>query len=859
MRIVTLLIVLLGGISTVSQAQTGEDLLNAGQYSDAREAFADSLYGVNIEGYFETYMQTGSHEAGLRRAQQLLRSSSETEYVNYAIGRLHMAMGNWEGAEEAFMASIQSRNDYWRAGLELANLHLLRGKSRQAERLYSIINSRLRQGGFTTARGLAVGGQAAKQLGAYHEANEAFSTALRLDPDNVQILLWHGDLYQKTHDQAFANERYSKALSINPNRPETYVKLASVTGSYGRKEELANLALQITENYAPALSLMAKLHVLDGNYAQAVSVARAALDQDAGHLEAWAHYAAALYLQGDYEAVRQVEVTINQRTDQLADFYRMMSENLALRFRYPDAATYAQKAVEANPENSAANATYATALMRLGEFQSARDYLERSYASDGFNLYAANSLSMMDELDQFSTLTSTHFTLRIHSNEEKVLGPIMLREAERAYDALHAHYGYEPSGKILLEAYNDADDFAVRVAGIPHVGLLGVCFGDVVAMNTPAAQPDIPYNWARTLWHELAHTMTVGLSDYRISRWLTEGLSVYEEVRTNPAWRRDMEIQFFTAYDNNRLHELEKMDRGFTRPTFQGQVLLSYYHAYRVVEFLVSEYGFDTLIRLLRTLSQGQTEEVAMQEVFGKSRRELDKEFREYLDRERVRLAPVLRGWPDMLTEEQQGGDLASYLAQQGQESFYGLLASAEKALEQGDLEAAESAYHNAIDLYPDYTGEGNPYEGLTEIYRQRDQMAELAQTLEDYLKIHPYGEEQAVELAEIFLEQADTTSAVHYLTRSRYTAPYNMEVLVKLAELYSDLGQYAREVEKRRAIVSLKPVNRAEAQFALAMSLYNNRQMTEAKRAVLQSLESAPGYREAQRLLLRIVDQPND
>ncbi len=859
MRISILVAVLLGYSPIVSHAQSGSDLLNTGQYLQAREAFRDSLYGENIEGYFETYLQTGSYEAGLREAEELLKSVSEPEYVNYSIGRLHMAMGNWEEAEVSYIRAIEVRNDYWRAGLELAHLHRLRGNSRQAERLYTIINRRLRQGGFTTAEGLAIGAQAARQVGDYHEANEAFSTALRLDPDHTQILLWHGDLYTQTHDEAFANERYSKALSVNPDRPEIYVRLASVTGSYARKEELARQALQIAEQFAPALALTARLHLLDGRYAAAAAAAHAALDRDPGYLEAWAHYAAAQFLQGNLEAVSEAEGAVRQRTSRTASFYRVMSEDLALRFRYPDAAVYAQKAVEANLDDAAANATYATALMRLGDMQAARAYLERSYERDAFNLYAANGLSLLDELDQFSTLTSEHFTLRIHSDEASVLGPIMLREAERAYDALQPQYGYEPAGKIRLEAYNDADDFAVRVAGIPHVGLLGVCFGDVVAMNTPAAQSDRPYNWARTLWHELAHTMTVGLSDYRISRWLTEGLSVYEEVRANPAWRRDMEIQFFTAYDQGRLHKLEEMDRGFTRPTFPGQVLLSYYHAYRVVEFFSAEYGFDTLAQLLGALSRGQTEAVAMQNVFGKSRAELDREFGEHLKGERKRLDPVLRGWPDMLTEEQHGGNLASYLAQAGQDSFYGILAGAEEALEAGDIEAAESGYRRAIALYPDYTGIGNPYEGLAGIYRQRSQGAELAQILEDYLGIQPYGDAYAVELAEILLQRADTTKAVHYLTRSRYTAPYDMEVLGKLAELYADAGQHAHEIEKRRAILALQPVNRAEAHFALASSLYHNRQMAEAKRAVLQSLEIAPGYREAQKLLLKIVDHPNE
>ena len=855
MRGTGFLLVLLGWTPLVTQAQDADALLNEGKYQEARAAFSDSLYGVNIEGYFETYLQTGAFEAGLRRAQQMLRNTSQPEYVNYAIGRLHKVTGNWAEAGAAYLASIQAKNDYWLAGLELAELYQQQGNSRQAERLYSVINARLRQGGFTTAQDLAVGARAAMRLGDYHEANEAFSTALRLDPDNVQIILWHGDLYRITHDEAFAKDLYEKALGINSRRAEIYVKLAAVTGSYAQKEDLAEQALRVTDDFVPALALKAKLHLLDGNYAEAVTVAREALDQNLGSMEAWAHYAAAQHVQGETEAVNQAETTVLELTTRPTSFYRTISEDLALRFRYPDAASYAQKAVQSDPGNAAANAAYATALMRLGEVESARAYMERSYDRDAFNLYAANTLSLLDALDEFATLTSQHFTLRIHADERDVLGPVMLREAEKAYEVLQRYYGYEPEDRILLEAYNDADDFAVRVAGVPHVGLLGVCFGDVVAINTPAARSEARYNWARTLWHELAHTMAIGLSNYRVPRWLTEGLSVYEEVRANPAWKRDLELQFFTAYDQDRLHRLEEIDRGFTRPTFQGQVLLSYYHAYRVIEFVVAEYGFDAITSLLKSLASGQTESAAIQNVLGVSREALDAAFRVHLDQERDRLDPVLRGWPDMLTEELHGGNLREYLAGRGEGSFYDLLTEGEEALEGGNLDAAESAYRMALDIYSSYTGPGSPHEGLAEVYRRRGQITELAQVLQDHLAGYPYGDTQAIELAGILLQRADTTRAVSYLMRSRYTQPYDVKVLGQLAELYADLDQYAQAVEMRRAILALDPVNRAEAQFALATSLYHNRQMTEAKRAILQSLEIAPGYREAQRLLLKIVD----
>ena len=39
------------------------------------------------------------------------------------------------------------------------------------------------------------------------------------------------------------------------------------------------------------------------------------------------------------------------------------------------------------------------------------------------------------------------------------------------------------------------------------------------------------FQWEATLWHELAHVITLQMSNQRVPRWLTEGISVYEEKR----------------------------------------------------------------------------------------------------------------------------------------------------------------------------------------------------------------------------------------------------------------------------------------------------------------------------------------
>ena len=842
-------------VGTAAHAQSADALLNSGRYDEAHEAFEDSLQGRAIEGYFETYVLKGSTEDGLRRVERMLDQSPENPYVHYAAGRLHMARGAWEEAESAYTLAIQFKNDYWRAGLELGDLYRLKGDERRAERLFRTINARMRQGGFTSAADLATGALSAMRLELYHDANEALNTALRLDPSNAQLLIWHGDLYAATYDEAFAQERYEGALEINPRRADAFVKLAQVSSGYARKETLAREALQVVPNHAPALSLLGSLQLLDGDYAAAIELLNEALESDPGYIKSWAHLGAGYHLTGDSTAFARVETRVRALTQQPSSFYRTVSEDLALRFRYPAATRMAQLAVDADPVNAAANATLGVALLRQGQTREARLYLDRSYDRDAFNLFAANTLSLLDALDAFAVLESEHFRLRIHASERAVLGPAMLREAEVALQAMSERYPYRPTGKILLEAYNDADDFAVRVAGVPHIGLLGVCFGDVIALNTPRAQTGMPYNWARTLWHELAHTMAIGVSNFHVPRWLTEGLSVYEEQRARPAWRRDLELQFFTAFDQDRLHKLEEIDRGFTRPAYPGQVMMSYYHAYRVVDFVVQEYGFNAVIELLRSLGQGLVEEEAMEVVLGVSPSELDQAFRSMLNVARKQLDPVMRSWPDMLTEEQYGASLKDYLASRGEESFYDLLIDGESALEQQDFEAAESHYKNALEMYDDYTGVGNPYEGLAVVYRATGNTESLTSILTTYLDTFAFGASQSRELAELLAARGDMARAVTYLERSRTIAPYDVDTLERLATLYTEVGRYRDAVEMRRAILDLDPVNRAEAHYALAQSLFSNAEIGAAKRAVLQSLEIAPGFRDAQRLLLTIID----
>ena len=841
------------------RAQEAAELLNSGQYARARAAYETMLgpdEGAALEGYFETYLQSGAYAAGLQEADRYLGRWPGTAQLLYARGRLLWAVGRLGEAESALIDAIRAKPDYWRAGLEVADLFAATGQERRARGLYSTLHNNLRQAVFTDAADLAVGARAAARLEEYHDANDALSTARALEPDRVQFLLWHADLYRTTYDVAQAQTLYEKALAINPRRAELYVALAQVSGSYARKESLAHKALDIMPASAAAHSLLASLHILDGRLEEAVQSTADGLAVNPTSMTALAHLATVHRLRGDTAAFAEVEAKARSINAQPVDFYLTVSEGLALRLRYPDAAVMAREAVAADPGHAAANAALGTALLRLGNVAQARRHLDRAYERDAFNLFVANTLSLLDEASEFRTLESDHIRLRIHRSEADILGPAMLREAEAAYRAMADRYPYRPAGKIVLEAYHDADDFAVRVAGVPHIGLLGVSFGDVLAVNTPKARGDAPYNWGRTVWHEVAHTMAIGTSGFRVPRWLTEGLSVYEEQRAYPEWTRAYELRFFMALDQDRLHRLEEIDRGFTRPAYPGQVMMSYYHAYKVVRHIVAHHGFDAVVAVLEALRSGRTEEDAVRTVLGLSRAELDARFRQSLHQERAALADVLQNWPDMLTEEVSGGSLQAWLQRQGRNSLLGSLQAGAEALARGDDDAAEAHFLEALEIYPRFTDQGNAYQGLADIYRRRGDDEGLTRTLSAYLAVTPFGAAEARELSAMEQERGNLSQAYALLVRSRMTEPYDEAALQRMAALAATRQDYPVEVEMRRALLALNPTDRASAFFDLARSLYHDNRIPEAKRAVLQSLEIAPGFREAQQLLLACVGE---
>ena len=120
------------------------------------------------------------------------------------------------------------------------------------------------------------------------------------------------------------------------------------------------------------------------------------------------------------------------------------------------------------------------------------------------------------------------------------------------------------------------------------------------------------FNWGVTLWHEMAHVITLQLSNQRIPRWLTEGVSTFEEKRARPEWGREMDIPFARAIDRGQVIPLKDLNSGFSSPE---TISLAYFQSSLVVEHIVEVYGQPKLRALVQSYATGIDTETAIRQV----------------------------------------------------------------------------------------------------------------------------------------------------------------------------------------------------------------------------------------------------
>ena len=270
-------------------------------------------------------------------------------------------------------------------------------------------------------------------------------------------------------------------------------------------------------------------------------------------------------------------------------------------------------------------------LLRLGEEGPAKEALEKAYQNDPFNVWTVNSLRLIDSDKNFDRLETPHFVLKLHKKEARLLQNYVPALLEEAYQTLSAKFKFYPPRPIYFEMFPDHEDFAVRTLGMPGLGAFGVCFGRGVVMDSPSARPKGTFNWGSTLWHEFTHVITLGITEQRIPRWFTEGISVMEEHKAKPGWGNDLTLENVKAIQGKKLASCGGVKRGFARPKFPGQVQRSYFQAGQACEFIEKEFGFQKILEMIQLFKARHSLEQTLRQALNLSPAEFDQKFNVYI------------------------------------------------------------------------------------------------------------------------------------------------------------------------------------------------------------------------------------
>jgi tetratricopeptide (TPR) repeat protein len=671
----------------------------------------------------------------------------------------------------------------------------------------------------------------------YDPANEAFRLAVGQSSDsktNAHHRVRWGLLLHERFNNKDADDLFNEALKLDPSSAEAYLGLAQVSadGFDGQAVEYASKALALDPKLVEAHELLAKLALENSHTPEAVAEADKALALSSDALEAMAIHAAVEVL-----ADRPPDMWFTRMhavNSTYGDGYALVGSLLVLNRRYEDGVAYYRKAIDADPKLWAARSQLGINLMRLGQEQEPLQQLEMSYNNGQRDPATVNSLRLLDSYKNFVTFHDATTNLKLRKTEAELLRPYFDAELHKSIATYEKKYKMKLPVPVQLEVYPDHEDFAVRTMGMPGLGALGVTFGEVVAMDSPSGRTPGEFNWGSTLWHEMSHVFILSATNHRVPRWFAEGLAVHEEGEASPEWANRATPEVLLAIHDKKLLPVTDIDRGFIYPEYPSQVIVSYFEAGSMCDYIKQRWGDAKLLDMVHSFAALKTTPEVIQTNLQMSPEQFDKEFMTWLDKKYGQTATNFDTWRRNLK------DLATLAAV-------------------NDSDAVIGRAPEVLALYPEYVGDANAYEFLAQAYLAKSDKQKAMTTLTTYEAMGGMSPGALEKLASLEEELDHPKEAAATLDRINFIYPEAENLHRHLGTLWLAQQNYAGAEREYAAVLALNPVDKASAEFDLAQAYFAAGDKAKAEDSVLLALEAAPGFRPAQKLLLQINSAKNE
>ena len=657
------------------------------------------------------------------------------------------------------------------------------------------------------------------------------------------------------NDDKVASQSLAKAIKLDETDPEAYYLLGkswSATDPAKASEYFAK-SISLNPRYVPTLIHGAEARMSAEDYVKAEEILAEVEKVNARLPKLWALRAAIAHLQGRYEAEGESrqKALVPWALNPEVDF--VIGKQLSMHYRFTESVEYQNRALRMDAEYIPARTQLAQDLLRLGQTDKGWDIVDTVRKKDPYDVTIYNLRQLKTELEKFATIEAPGFVIRMDAREARIYGQDVVQLLSEARDVLTKKYAVQLEEPIFVEIFPKQKEFAIRTFGLPGgEGFLGVCFGRLITANSPAAL-QVDSNWKAVLWHEYCHVVTLQKTKNKMPRWLSEGISVYEERQRNATWGQSMDPTYREMILGTGLTPVSQLSGAFLQPKSPMHLQFAYYESSLVVEYWIEKYGVEAMRRLLDDLAIGMPSAEALKRAPG-TLELLDKEFQDYA----MELAAKYGEGVDFdRADPGEKVDATAWLAEHP-DSYWGLRSVCQGLIKAKKWDEALSIADRLKVMLPDDGSNDGVYAMLATIYggkgdsdAERGALIELAQRSSDC--------RDAIErLMEIDEKRADWSSMEKWCEAMQAINPIRSDLQQVRALAYEKLENPAKAAEALTAILDLQPTDPANIHYRLAVSYQKLGKTELAKRQVLMALEESPRYRDALALLVKIATQPD-
>ncbi len=809
--------------------------------------FAPPASAAGLDDAEELFRSGKYEEAEALAAEQVERGIWNERWPRLLI-QCQIARGKYAEAKEAYEAAIKrypTSLTIRMQGLDVLRLSNLPDEATEADQqIFRLLQSSpfrfaSRDNLVAAGRYLAMHGEDARQV------LELFFDRVRdADPEHLEAYIATAELALAKGDFKVAADTLQQAQRIDENDPRVPYLLARAWESSDSEKATAALerALELNSNHVPSLLYRADAAIDREQYDVAEQIIRQVQAINPHEQEAWALLAVIAHLRGDYEKEKSMRESAlktwanNPRVDHLIGL------KLSQKYRFKEGSEYQLKSLAFDSRYAPANFQLAQDLLRLGQEKVGWKLAQNISDDDKYNVVAHNLVTLYDRIKKFRVLEAEGIQVRMEAREASIYGDAVLKLLGEAKGVLCEKYDVELRAPIAVEIFPEQKDFAIRTFGLPGgAGFLGVCFGRVITANSPASQGDRPSNWQSVLWHEFCHVVTLEKTKNRMPRWLSEGISVYEERQRDPSWGESMTPIYREMLLDDELTPVSDLSAAFLNPASPIHLQFAYYESSLVIEFLIDRYGIDALKQVLDDLGNGLTINDALVRSVG-SLQKLDSQFTEFAHQQAESFGAAADWSREEMPEKPTPQEMATWV-EQHPNNYWGLrsLGSAYFSAKQYELARSPLEKLQSLDTM---TGErGDPLEMLSVVYRELDQADAERETLRQIVALSSDALPALRRLIELSKEEQDWELVAQYAAKINSINPLLPEGHLATAEAAEASDRPIDVLRSLSALAKMEPVDPAALDYRMAVAFTEVEQFDLAKHHVLRALDEAPRY----------------